>query len=65
MTPRNQHLPASPHIEQLLTTDEAAAFLRVSTGTVTRLIRSGRLKASKPGKQFLVRKADLDAYLAA
>ncbi|MCF7820706.1 MAG: helix-turn-helix domain-containing protein [Candidatus Pacebacteria bacterium] len=37
------------HIDKLLTIEETARILRVSTRTIARYIESGRLKASKLG----------------
>ena len=49
---------------ELLTCEEAAAYLRVHPRTVTRLLTAGRLPGVKVGRQWRLRKADLDAYLA-
>jgi cysteine desulfurase len=45
--------------EELVTTEEAAALLRVSQKTVLRLIRSGRLRADKVGRSWRLRRSDL------
>ncbi len=47
----------------LLTVQEVAQAMRVSTMTVYRLIRSGSLRAIRVGNHFRIREADLDAYL--
>jgi len=44
---------------EFLTTEEAADILRVSTKTVLRRIRSGRLRACKPGRGYRIRVEDL------
>lgn len=49
--------------DTLLTAAEVADQLRVSTMTIYRLIRSGELPAVRVGRNYRVRKADLDAYL--
>lgn len=49
--------------EPLLTADEVADMLRVSTMTVYRLIRRGELPAVRVGRSYRVRQPDLDAYL--
>lgn len=49
----------------LLTAGEVADELRVSTMTVYRLIRSGDLAAVRVGRNYRVRRDDLDAYLDA
>jgi len=48
--------------EKLLTIEEVAKTLRVSTRTVTRYIESGRLKASKIGS-WRVNVKDLKSFL--
>lgn len=47
----------------VLTPAEVAAR-RVSVDTVLRLLRTGRLRGHKFGKQWRIPRADLDAYLA-
>jgi excisionase family DNA binding protein len=49
---------------EVLTTREAADYLRLSTDTVKRLARSGTLFAAKAGRQWRWRKSDLDEFLA-
>lgn len=48
--------------EKLLTIEEVAKILRVSTRSVNRYIESGRLKASKIGV-WRIKQSDLDAFL--
>jgi len=48
---------------RLLTPNEVAELLRVSTMTVYRLIKSGELPAAKISSSFRLREADVDAYL--
>lgn len=48
--------------EKLLTIEEAAEILRVSTRSVIRYIEAGRLKASKLGV-WRIKQSDLDAFL--
>ncbi|MBI2443698.1 MAG: helix-turn-helix domain-containing protein [Candidatus Magasanikbacteria bacterium] len=48
--------------EKLLTIEEVAEILRVSTRSVNRYIESGRLKASKIGV-WRIKQSDLDAFL--
>lgn len=50
-------------MDQLLTVAEVAELLRVSTMTVYRLIRSGELPAVRVGRNYRVRRGDLDGYL--
>lgn len=48
--------------EKLLTIEEVAKILRVSTRSVTRYIESGKLKASKIGV-WRIKRSDLDNFL--
>jgi excisionase family DNA binding protein len=54
-------LAATP--PRLLTPNEVAEQLRVSTMTVYRLIKAGDLRAARIGKSFRIREEDVDAYL--
>lgn len=51
--------------EPLLTVAEVADVLRVSNMTVYRLIKSGQLPAIRVGKNYRIRRPDLDDYLDA
>jgi len=46
-----------------LTVGQAARLMRVSNMTVYRLIRSGSLKALRVGNRYVLREADVHAYL--
>jgi len=50
-------------IDKLLTIEEVAKILRVSTRTVNRYIESDRLKASKIG-QWRISQKDLEEFLS-
>lgn len=50
---------------RLLTSGEVADQLRVSTMTVYRLIRRGQLPAVRVGRNYRVRREDLDEFLDA
>jgi len=50
---------------ELLTLDEAAAYLRVHRRTMGRLLRAGTVPGTKIGRQWRIRRADLEAALAA
>ncbi|HEX2029621.1 MAG TPA: helix-turn-helix domain-containing protein [Nitriliruptorales bacterium] len=52
-------------MDELLTVAEVADMLRVSTMTVYRLIRTGEIPAVRVGRNYRVRRADLEQYLAA
>ncbi len=49
--------------DPLLTVGEVADQLRVSNMTVYRLIKSGELAAIRVGKNYRIRRKDLDDYL--
>lgn len=48
---------------ELLTPQEVADAMRVSTMTVYRLVKSGQIPAIRVGKHLRIRVADLNAYL--
>jgi excisionase family DNA binding protein len=48
--------------EPLLTVGEVAQIMRVSNMTVYRLIKSGQLSAVRVGKNYRVRRSDVDKY---
>jgi len=50
-------------MQEVLTLQEAAEFLRCSADTVKRHALAGSLPASKIGRQWRFRRADLDAWL--
>lgn len=50
---------------KLLTAAEVAERLRTNMWFITSECRAGRLKASKPAKQWLISEAAVDAYLEA
>ncbi len=47
----------------VLTVEEVAEILRVSAGTVRKLIKDGKLKSFRAGLQIRVKRADLDRYM--
>ncbi len=49
--------------EPLLTVAEVANIMRVSNMTVYRLIKSGQLSAIRVGKNYRIRRGDIDRYL--
>ncbi len=49
---------------RLLTVQEVADQLRVSTMTVYRLVKAGELRALQIGKSYRLREEDVDAFLA-
>jgi excisionase family DNA binding protein len=52
----------SDRIEKLLTIEEVADILRVSTRTIIRYIESGKLKASKIGV-WRIKESDVHLFL--
>jgi excisionase family DNA binding protein len=51
--------------EDLFTTDQVARDLNVSVHTVLRAIHSGKLKARKMGKQFLIARSAVREFYEA
>jgi excisionase family DNA binding protein len=49
--------------EPLLTVGEVAGLMRVSNMTVYRLIKAGDLPAIRVGKNFRIRRSDVESYL--
>ena len=49
--------------EQYYTIDEVAKMLKVVYLTVYRWVQSGRLTAYKAGKQYRIKKLDLDKFI--
>lgn len=49
--------------EKLLTIKEAAEYLRISEVTLKRHLYSGKLKGLKAGRQWRIRKSDIEEYL--
>jgi excisionase family DNA binding protein len=49
--------------EPLLTVGEVATVMRVSNMTVYRLIKSAQLPAIRVGKNYRIRRTDVDRYL--
>lgn len=49
--------------EPLLTVGEVAGIMRVSNMTVYRLIKSGQLVALRVGRNYRLRRADVERYL--
>lgn len=46
-----------------MTTEEVISFLRVNTRTLYRLIRAGGFPAVRVGRQWRIRRSDLEAWL--
>src|SRR5262245_66063375 len=49
--------------DTFLTTEEVLAYLQVNLRTVYRLIKAGKIPAVRVGRQWRVRKRDLDLWL--
>ena len=49
--------------DPLLTVGEVAGIMRVSNMTVYSLIKSGQLSAIRVGKNYRIRRVDVDRYL--
>ncbi len=55
----------APSEDNLLTTEDVLSYLRVNARTVYRLIRDGELRAVRVGRQWRVRRQDLERFVAA
>jgi excisionase family DNA binding protein len=47
-----------------MTTEEVISFLRVNTRTLYRLIRTGGFPAVRVGRQWRIRRTDLEEWLS-
>lgn len=56
-------MPERQFGEPLLTVGEVAGIMRVSNMTVYRLIKAGQLGAIRVGKNYRIRRSDVDRYL--
>ena len=61
MTDTPEHDDHDAH--HLMTCEEAATYLRLHPRTVGRLLAQGKLPGVKVGRQWRLRRTDLDAYL--
>ena len=52
-----------PADDKVMTTTEVMAYLRVTRKTLLKLIREGRIKANKVGKDYRYLKSEIDNYL--
>lgn len=57
------HVEGRDFGEPLLTVGEVATVMRVSNMTVYRLIKSGQLSAIRVGKNYRIRRSDVERYL--
>lgn len=48
---------------ELLTTNEAIEILRITRPTLLKLIKDGKLKATKIGHNYRILKSDLDRFI--
>ena len=49
--------------DEILTTKEVVAYLKVTRPTVFKLIKEGKLKASKVGRDYRFYKSDIAKFL--
>ena len=56
-------MPGRDFDEPLLTVGEVVSLMRVSNMTVYRLIKAGQLSAIRVGKNYRIRRSDVDRYL--
>jgi len=52
-----------PQHEEILITKEVMEYLKVTRPTVFKLIKEGKLKASKVGRDYRFYKSDIDKFL--
>jgi excisionase family DNA binding protein len=65
ITKRSPTTPNSPlHSLRLLTVPEAAHYAKVSTQTIRRSLKAGRLKFYRAGRQIRIDESDLVNYLS-
>lgn len=50
--------------DEFMTCAEVAPLLRCKPGQVADLCRTGRLRATRPMRAWLIRRADVDTFLA-
>ncbi len=50
-------------MEEILTAEQVAHILQVHPFTVLKFIKQGKLKASKLGRVYRIRKSDVDSFL--
>lgn len=50
--------------KEVLTSQEAAEFLRVNIQTVLKLVKSGKIPGRKVGRNYKFLKKDLEKYLS-
>lgn len=50
-------------MDELYTVEQAAIYLKVSTKTIRRLIKSGKIIASKVGGRWRIKNSDIEEYL--
>jgi excisionase family DNA binding protein len=55
--------PGAAELDPMLTVEEAATALRVCTRTVRRWIKSGDLPVVRLGRQYRVRRRDLELFI--
>ncbi|MDO4924460.1 MAG: helix-turn-helix domain-containing protein [Turicibacter sp.] len=60
---RNQSLIIKEEKREILTLSEVASLLRVSHQTIYNMIKDGRLKGYKVGREWRFIKKDIDTYL--
>jgi excisionase family DNA binding protein len=62
--PQQSAVPATPSVPDVMTLEEAAAYLKVSTADVQAIIDSGELKARQVGSQYRISKDAIDSFLS-
>lgn len=60
---KGEEMSQTQYEAPLLTVGEVAGIMRVSNMTVYRLIKSGQLPAIRVGKNYRIRRGDIERYL--
>jgi excisionase family DNA binding protein len=60
--PKAPPAPPAPAPPRFVSPDECAAALKVHKDTVMRLIRSGRIRARKVGRQYRIPESEIHAF---
>lgn len=61
----DEHFVALPGKPEIMTLYEVGDYLRVSNQTIYNMIRDGRIKGSKVGREWRFLRSDIEAYLGA
>lgn len=60
---KSPYYSLSTNADELLSREEAANYLNVSTTTITKYVKEGRLRHGGTNRKYLFRKSDLDKFV--